>query len=202
MMKLYFKAGACSLAPHIVIHELGLPYEAVPVDLATKRTKAGDDFTAINPKGYVPAIALDDGTVLSECGAVLQYLADRKPAAGLAPANGTLERYQLQEWLAYISTELHKTFGALFNPAAPDFTKEAALKLFGRRVQYVEDRLAGRDYLMGAQFTAADAYLYTVLGWTKYFDVDLGQWPRVKAYHARVAARPAVIATHATEAAA
>ena len=201
-MKLYFKAGACSLAPHIVIHELGLPHEAIPVDLATKRTKAGADFTAINPKGYVPAIALDDGTVLSECGAVLQYLADRKPAAGLAPANGTLERYQLQEWLAYISTELHKTFGALFNPAATDATKEAALKLFARRVQYVEDRLAGRDYLMGSQFTAADAYLYTVLGWTKYFNVDLGQWPRVKAYHARIAARPAVIATHAAEAAA
>jgi len=201
-MKLYFKAGACSLAPHIVIHELGLPCEAVPVDLATKRTKAGADFTAINPKGYVPALELDDGTVLSEGGAVLQYLADRKPAAGLAPANGTLERYQLQEWLAYISTELHKTFGALFNPSAPDVTKEAALQLFGRRLQYVEDRLAGRDYLMGSQFTAADAYLYTVLGWTKYFNVDLGQWPRVKAYHARIAARPAVVATHAAEAAA
>jgi len=201
-VKLYYKAGACSLGPHIVIHELGLACETVPVDLATKLTKAGADFTAINPKGYVPALALDDGTVLSECGAVLQYLADLKPAAGLAPANGTLERYQLQEWLAYISTELHKTFGALFNPAAPDVTKEAALKLFARRVQYVEDHLAGRDYLMGAQFTAADAYLYTVLGWTKYFSVDLGQWPRVKAFHARVAARPAVVATHAAEAAA
>jgi len=198
-MKLYFTPGACSLASHIVLRELGLPFEAVQVDLMKKTTKSGEDFTAINPKGYVPALGLDEGGLLTEGVAILQYLADRRPEAKLAPAAGTMERYRLQEWLAFINSELHKSFGPLFNPSAPAETKEAAKKLIGRRFAYVEQQLAGREFLAGGTFTIADAYLYTVLGWTGFVGFDLTPYPNLKAFHGRVAARPAVQAAHAAE---
>jgi glutathione S-transferase len=199
-MKLYFSPGACSLASHIVLRELGLPFDLVQVDLMKKTTKAGADFTAINPKGYVPALELDaGGAVLTEGPAILQYLADLKPESTLAPANGTLERYRIQEWLAFINSEVHKSFGALFNPSASADAKEGAKKLLARRLAWVEKEIAGRDFLTGSTFTVADAYLYTVLGWSKFTGLDLQPYPNLLAFQARVAARPAVQAAHAAE---
>jgi len=198
-MKLYYSPGACSLASHIVLRELGLTFEAVAVDLRKKTTRAGADFNTINPKGYVPVLELDSGAILTEGPAILQYLADQRPAAGLAPANGTLERYRLQEWLAFINSEIHKPFGPLFDAGAPEAVKESSRERIARRLGYTERALAGRDYLLGSQFTVADAYLYTVLNWTAYTGIDLGQWPALKAYHARIAARPAVAAAQAAE---
>jgi glutathione S-transferase len=200
-MKLYFSPGACSFASHVVLRELGLPFEAVQVDLMKKTTKTGQDFSAINPKGYVPALALDDGAMLTEGPAILQYLADRKPDAKLAPANGTLDRYRLQEWLGFINSELHKSFSPLFNPSSSDDVKQGAKKLLARRFGYVEQQLAGREYLMGT-FTVADAYLYTVLTWTNFVGVDLSPFPNLQAFVARVSARPAVQAAQAAEQAA
>ena len=198
-MKLYFSPGACSLASHIVLRELGLPFDAVQVDLMKKTTKSGEDFAAINPKGYVPALALDEGGLLTEGVAILQYLADRRPEAKLAPAHGTMERYRLQEWLAFINSELHKQFSPLFNPSTPEQTKETARKAIARRLGYVEAQLDGRPFLTGEKFTVADAYLYTVLGWTKHVGVDLAPFPRVVAFRERVGARPAVQAAQAAE---
>jgi glutathione S-transferase len=198
-MKLYFSPGACSLASHIVLRELGLPFEAVQVDLMKKTTKSGQDFATINPKGYVPALELDDGALLTEGPAILQYLADRRPESKLAPANGTLERYRLQEWLAFINSELHKQFSPLFNPATPEQTKDSARKAIARRLGYVEGQLDGRAFLTGDTFTVADAYLYTVLGWTKHVGVDLAPFPNVVAFRERVDARPAVKAAQAAE---
>lgn len=201
-MKLYFSPGACSFASHVVLRELGLPFEAVQVDLMKKTTKAGADYSAINPKGYVPALALDDGALLTEGPAILQYLADRKPESKLAPANGTMERYRLQEWLGYINSELHKNFSPLFNPGASADAKDGAKKILTRRLGYVEQAIAGRDYLTGGTFTIADAYLYTVLTWTKFVGFDLAPFPNLQAYVARVGARPAVQAAQAAEQAA
>ncbi len=201
-MKLYFSPGACSLASHIVLRELGLPFDAVQVDLMKKTTKSGQDFWAINPKGYVPALELDDGSILTEGTAIMQYLADLKPAAKLAAANGTLERYRLQEWLGFINSELHKTFSPLFNPSSTEDVKDGAKKLIARRLGYVEKQLAGKEYLTGGAFTVADAYLFTVLGWSGYTGLDLSPFPTVQAYQARVAARPAVQAALAAEKAA
>lgn len=198
-MQLYFSPGACSLASHITLRELGLPFEAVKVDLMKKTTKAGGDFTAVNPKGYVPALVLDDGAVLTEGPAILQYLADRKPEARLAPPNGTLERYRLQEWLAFINSELHKSFSPLFNPSASPEVKEGARKLLARRLRYVEQQLEGREHLTGAAFTVADAYLYTVLGWAKHTGLDLEPFPNLRAFRERVGARPSVQAAQAAE---
>jgi len=198
-MKLYYSPGACSLASHITLRELGLPFQAVAVDLRKKTTQTGADFTTINPKGYVPALELDGGAILTENPAILQYLADQRPAAALAPATGTLERYRLLEWLGFINSEIHKGFGPLFDPSAPDAAKDAARQRIARRLAYTAQALEGRDYLLGAQFTVADAYLYTVLNWTGFSGIDLGQWPGLKAYHARIAARPAVQAAQAAE---
>jgi glutathione S-transferase len=198
-MKLYFSPGACSLASHIALRELGLPFEAVQVDLMKKTTKSGQDFATINPKGYVPALELDDGALLTEGPAILQYLADRRPESRLAPANGTLERYRLQEWLGFINSELHKQFSPLFNPATPEQAKDSARRAIARRLAYVEGQLDGRAFLLGDAFTVADAYLYTVLGWTKHVGVDLAPYPNVVAFRARVDARPAVQAAQAAE---
>jgi glutathione S-transferase len=198
-MKLYYSPGACSLATHITLRELGLPFEAEAVDLAKKTTSSGADFNAINPKGYVPALELDDGSILTEGTAILQYLADQKPAAGLAPANGTLERYRLQEWLGFINSEVHKSFGPLFDATAPAAVKDAARKRIAKRLGFVEKSLAGREYLMGDRFTVADAYLYTIAGWTGPHGIELAEWPALKAYQTRIAARPAVQAAHAAE---
>ena len=191
-MKLYYAPGSCALSPHIVLEEAGLAYTLDKVNLKTKQTASGDDFTALNPKGYVPALQLDDGTVLTEGPAIVQYLADLVPAKALAPANGTLPRYQLQSWLTFIGTELHKSFSPYFNPAATPEMKAQAGANLQRRLAYVNDQLAGRDFVMGDTFTVADAYLFTVLSWARFIQLDLSDWPAITAFQARVAARPAV----------
>ena len=191
-MKLFLKPGACSLSPHIVLEELGLPYQTETVDLKTKQTASGQDFLAINPKGYVPALQLDDGSLLTEGPAIVQYLADLAPEKQLAPANGSIARYQLQSWLTFIGTEVHKSFSPFFNPKAPQEWKDIARANLERRLAYVAQQLEGRDYLLGSEFTVADAYLFTVLNWSKFIKLDLGAWPLLLAYQARVAARPAV----------
>ena len=194
-MKLYFAPGACSLSPHIVLNELGLQADKVKVDLGAKTMQGGGDFRSVNPKGYVPALQLDDGSVLTEGPAIVQYLADLKPEARLAPANGSIERYRLQEWLNFISTEIHKQFSPLFNPQSLDSVKEQQKQRLQTRFDYVADALTGKDYLMGAQFTVADAYLYTVLSWAGFVGIDLARWPLLQAYMQRVSQRPAVAAT-------
>ncbi|MDI1350321.1 glutathione transferase GstA [Aquabacterium sp.] len=191
-MKLYLKPGACSLSPHIVLQELGLAHETETVDLAKKVTASGANYFDINPKGYVPALTLDDGTLLTEGPAIVQYLADLHPDAKLAPPNGSLARYQLQSWLTYIGTELHKNFTPFFNPAATAEMKAQAGAMLQRRFALVESELASKSYLMGEDFTVADAYLFTVTNWAKFIQFDLGAFPQLQAFQARVAARPAV----------
>lgn len=198
-MKLYLKPGACSLSPHIVLEEAGLTYETEVVDLQTKVTASGQDYWKINPKGYVPALRLDNGDVITEGPAIVQYLADQVPGKKLAPANGTIERYKLQAWLTFIGTEIHKTFSPFFNPATPAEWKAMCRANLERRFGYIAEQLAGQDYLMGADFSVADAYLFTVMGWAKYIELDLSQWPALAAYQARVAARPAVVAAMKAE---
>ncbi len=197
-MKLYYAPGACSLASHIVLRELGRPFQLVAVSLARKTTADGRDFLTVNPKGYVPALELDDGAILTEGPAILQYLADFEPARALAPPNGTLARYRLQEWLAFINSELHKSFGPLFEATAPDVLKERARATLVRRLGYVAGVLPG-PYLTGATFTVADAYLYTVLTWTAHVGPDLAAWPVLADYLARLAARPAIRDAQAAE---
>lgn len=191
-MKLYFSPGACSLSPRIVLNEAGIPFTAEQVDVRKKLTAGGADFRAINPKGYVPTLQLDDGKVLTEGAAIVQYIADLAPASGLAPAAGSFERYQVMEWLNFIAAEVHKGFTPLFMPGTSDEAKAAARTAIANRLNYIEQQMAGRDYLMGAQFTVADAYLFTVLGWCGYVGMSLDDWPTVKAYLARVGERPAV----------
>lgn len=191
-MKLYYSTGACSLSPHIVLREAGFPFDLERVNLASKKTAGGADYLAVNPKGYVPALALDNGEVLTEGPAIIQYLADKAPEKQLAPAAGSMERYRLIEWLNFISTELHKTFSPLFKPNAPEETKQASRDTISARLNIVEKQLQERDYLNGNQFSVADAYLFTVLNWARPMKFDLGQWPAVQAYMQRVAARPAV----------
>ena len=190
-MKLFLKPGSCSLASHIVLEEIGRPYDTETVDLAKKLTASGADFWAINPKGYVPALLLDDGDLLTEGPAILQYLADLAPELQLAPANGSKARYQLQSWLTFIGTEVHKNFSPFFNPAATPEMKDLARANLQRRLGYVNDQLAGRDFLMGDTFSVADAYLFTVVGWAKFVQLDLSAWPHLIAFQGRGAARPA-----------
>lgn len=191
-MKLYYSPAACSLSPHIVATEAGIPIELEKVDLASHKTESGQDFTSINPKGYVPALRLDDGSVLTEGPAIVQYLADQKPASGLAPAAGTIDRYRVQEWLTFIGTELHKSFGTLFNKAAGDDAKQLAKGNIGKRLGYLNDQLANRQFLIGSNFTVADAYTFTIVNWTNFVGIDLKPYPNVVAYMARVGARPKV----------
>ncbi len=191
-MKLYFSPGACSLSPHIVLREGGLAFTMERVDLATGKTETGADYRTVNPNGYVPALALDDGRVLTEGPAIVQYLADRVPEKRLAPPAGTFERYRLMQWLNFISTELHKAFGVLFNPQTPDAWKDIVRSQLASRLDYTSGQLAGKSYLMGEDFTVADAYLFTVLGWGKYVGLELLPWPPLTAYLERTAARPAV----------
>jgi glutathione S-transferase len=191
-MKLYYMPGACSLAPHIALREAGLPFDLEKVDGATKKTAGGEDYLAVNPKGAVPAIKLDNGQVLTEGAAIQQYIADQAPGKKLAPAAGTLERYRLQEQLNYIASEVHKGIGQLFNKAMPDDFKETVKKgLAAKQFPFLEKALAGKDYLMG-DFTVADGYLFTVLNWTKLHNIDLSAFPNITAFMKRVAARPAV----------
>jgi len=194
-MKLYISPGACSLSPHIVVSEAGINVELEKVNLAEHKTASGQDYMTINPKGYVPALRLDDGSVLTEGPAIVQYLADQKPGSGLIPPAGAIDRYRVQEWLNFIGTELHKNFGALFNKATPDATKETAKANITRRLAYLNDRLAGKQYLMGSNFTVADAYAFTIVNWTNFVGIDLKPYPNLAAYMARVAARPKVLET-------
>lgn len=191
-MKLYYYPGACSLAPHIVLREAGFKFDLDKVDLASQKTAGGEDFLAVNPKGYVPALRLDDGQVLTEVGVIIQYLADRKPEAGLAPRAGTMQRYRLMEWINFISAEIHKTFGPLWNPKTPDVTRENQIALLGKRFDYVTGQLKNKQYLSGDQFTVADAYLYTVANWTSFHKIDIAPWPVLQSFMTRVAARPQV----------
>ena len=190
-MKLYYYPGACSLAPHIVAREAGIALTLEKVDLANRTTETGANYAAINPKGYVPALALDDGSVLTEGPAIAQYLADLAPAAGLLPGVGDVERYRVVGWLNYISTELHKNFSPLFNPAASADLHAHARKMLALRLAHVAEHLQGREFL-GTGFSIADASLFTVLGWTDMVKVSLNELPVLQAYRGRIAARPAV----------
>jgi glutathione S-transferase len=191
MITLYYSPGACSLSPHIALCEAGLPFELRRVDLAAKKTDDGKDFLAVNADGYVPVLQLDDGQMLTEGPAIVQYIADRAPDKRLAPANGTLARYRLQSALNFISTELHKSFSPLFNKAASVDAKETARATLTARLGHLHDRLTG-DFLVDDQFTVADGYLFTVLSWSPHVKFDLAAWPKLLAYQARIAARPAV----------
>ena len=191
-MKLYYSPGACSLASHIALLEAGIPFAADRVDMRTRQTSDGRDFSTVNPNGYVPALEIDNGEVLSEGQAILQYLADLKPSAQLAPPAGTMPRYRLIEWLSFISSELHKGFGPLLRPGGAEDAKAAAREKLGLRLSYVARHLASRQYLVGEHFTVADAYLYTVLTWTRIAGIELSSWPVLAAYRERVAKRPAV----------
>ena len=200
-MKLYFSPAACSFSPHVALREAGLDFELVKVDLKTGKIVAnGSDFSRVNPKGYVPVLELDDGSVLTEGPAIVQYIADLKPASGLAPQAGTFERYRLQEWLGFINSEIHKGFSPLFNPATPEETKAAARAALANRLTYLAGHLNRNDYLLGKQFTVADGYLYTVLNWGQWVGVDISQWPSLADFVERVASRPSVSAARAAEA--
>ncbi len=198
-MKLYYSPGACSLSPHIVLHEAGLPYEPVLASTKTHQLADGTDFYTINPLGYVPVLELDDGTRLREGPAIVQYLADQAPHKNLAPAHGTLGRYRLQEWLTFIGTEIHKTFSPLFVPGTPEDYKPQVKQRLLARLQWVDSELAGKPYLMGEQFSVADAYLFTVTNWGQYVGLDISQLKNLVAYRERIAARPAVQAAMKAE---
>lgn len=201
-MKLYFAPGACSLSPHIALTELGLPFDIEKVDLQAKTTKSGKDYRTVNPKGSVPALQLDNGEVLTEGPAIVQYIADQKPETKLAPPAGTLERYRLQEWLNFISSELHKAFSPLFKPDTPEATKTSQVAAIRTKLDHVAEALGSKPYLMGDVFSVADGYLFTILGWSKVGGIDIGDWTAIKAYYDRIAARPAVQAARAAEKAA
>lgn len=190
-MKLYYSPGACSLAPHIALAEAGQQYKLARVDLAKHTLEDGSDYYKVNPKGYVPLLEFDDGTRLTEVAVLLQYIADRQPGT-LAPAFGANNRYQLMEWLNFIATEIHKGFGPLWDAAAPEVTKESAKAKLGKRFAIVEEPLSKHAYLTGESFTIADAYLFTIVNWAGMLKVDLAPWPSLKAFMARVAARPKV----------
>ena len=191
-MKLYYSPGACSLASHIALREAGLPFEAVKVEGRGQKTAGGEDYSKVTAKGYVPALRLDDGSVLTEGTAILPYVADQNPGSGLAPTAGSMARYRLHEWLGYINSELHAKFGPFFIPGTTDEQKAAAKTNLGRRFDFAQAELGNKPFLMGDTFTVADAYLFTVLGWCAFVGIDLGQWPGLKAYHVRIAGRPAV----------
>lgn len=191
-MKLFFAPGACSLSPHIALREAGLPADYERVDLRTKKTASGTDYLTINPKGQVPALQLDNGALLTEGPAVVQYIADQAPGARLAPAAGTLDRYRLMELLNFISTEIHKGFSPLFKPDTPEAYKDIAKNNLAVRFDTVGRLLDGKQYLMGDTFSVADGYLFTVLNWAPRVGIDLARWPAITDYHQRVAARPAV----------
>jgi glutathione S-transferase len=191
-MKLYYAPGTCALASHILAREAGLPLDLVKVDLATHKTETGDDYTAINSKGYVPALRLDDGELLTESVVLLQYLGDLAPACGLMPPAGTMARYRQQEWLCFISSELHKLYGPLWNPTIPEAIKDGARGRLANRFTWLDARLADQPYLMGEAFTAADCYAFVVLAWADYHKLDMTPYANLAAYQARIGARPAV----------
>jgi len=198
-VKLYYAPFACSLSPHIALREAGLTFELSRVDLRSGKTRDGEDFSALNPKGYVPVLRLDDGQLLSEGPAIVQYIADLRPEAGLAPAPSSFERYRLQEWLNFISTEIHKQFSPMFAPNLPDAAREQGITKIKRRLAYVEAELEGRSFLLGERFSVADIYLFVVLRWTRTMRIDISEFTRLGAYLARIAERPAVAAAIAYE---
>ena len=191
-MKLYFSPGACSLSPHIVLREAGLAFDLEQVDVRAKKTAAGGDFFQVNPKGQVPTLLLDDGDILTEGPAIVQYIADKAPASKLAPAPGTKERYHLAEWLNFITSELHKNFSPLYRPTTPEDYKPIARENLAGRFSYVDKKLAGLSFLLGDTFTVADAYLFVMTNWAKSLNVDLTAWSNVGAFRERVLARPKV----------
>jgi glutathione S-transferase len=191
-MKLYYTPGACSLSPHIALLEAGLPYDLVKVDLRAKKLENGDDFLKVNPKGQVPVLALDSGELVTEGPVIIQMIADKAVAKNLAPARDSSERYKLLEWLNFITTELHKNFGPMFSPVLADEAKAFFKDRVMGKFKYVESQLAGREYLMGSQFTVADGYLFTMLAWADRLKFDLSEMPNLMAYKARVGARPKV----------
>jgi len=192
-MKLYYSPGACSMSPHIVLREAGLSFDLEQVDVRAKKLKnGGGDFFQINPKGQVPVLALDDGDVLTEGPAIVQYVADKVPAAKLIPPAGSKERYHAQEWLNFITSDLHKNFTPLFRPDTPDDYKPIAKQTISNRFGFVDKQLANRQYLMGDTFTVPDAYLFVMLNWAKFQQIDVAQWPNLSKYMERVAARPKV----------
>ena len=198
-MKLYYSPGACSLAPHIVLFEAGYTFDTEKVDIPNKKTASGADYWQINPKGYVPALQLDDGEVLTEVSTILQYLADQKPASGLAPAAGTMPRYRLMEWLNFIATEVHKSVGGLFNPQMTPEMKEVQKAYITRRFNALDKMMAGKQYLTGDSFSVADAYLFNVLRWCGFHKIDLATWSNIQAFFARAGARPQVQAAMRAE---
>jgi glutathione S-transferase len=198
-MKLYYSPGACSLSPHIVLRETNTPVTLVKTDIRAKKTEDGRNFLEVNPRGYVPALELDDGTVLTEGPAIVQYVADKAGATSLAPACGTMERYRLQEWLNFVSTELHKGFSPLFNPAMPDAGKVVVKERLMQRIAALDTHLEGKDYIMGKNFTLPDAYAFTVLGWTVPTKIDLTPYKNIVAYRERIMKRPAVQAAMKAE---
>ncbi|HET7842865.1 MAG TPA: glutathione transferase GstA [Xanthomonadales bacterium] len=200
-MKLYYSPGVCSQAPHILLRETGLPHTLVRVDTKAGRTDDGADYLAMNPNGYVPALEIEPGVVLTEGPAIMQYIADRAPASNLVPPNGTLARYRQQSWLNFVTSELHKGFSPLFDPATPEEYRRIAIAKLGKRFDVVEQQLAKSPYLDGETFSAADAYLFVVSGWSGYVGIDLAQWPHLAAWRRRVGQRPSVKAAMAAEAA-
>ena len=191
-MKLFFAPGTCSLASHIILHEAGLPFDLVRVDLASGKTELGEDFRAINPKGYVPALLMDDGQLLTENQVILQYVADQAQARRLVPEFGSLARYRMMEWLAFISTEIHRGFGPLWNQQLPEVVHRLARERLASRFDFVDQALSTQEWLGGDNFSIADAYLFTVLSWTAYHHIDLSAWPNLLAFQQRVSERSAV----------
>jgi len=191
-MKLYYAPGACSLSPHIVAREAGIPIQLQKVNTKDKSMEGGGDFWQVNPRGYVPVLELDNGERLTEGPAIVQYLADQKPDSGLAPKAGSLERYRLQEWLNFLTSEVHKQFSPLFKPNTPEDYKPIAKQNIATRFDWLDKQLAGKDYLTGKQFTVADAYLFVLTNWTKPTQIDLAKWPNIQAFNKRVAARAKV----------
>ncbi len=191
-MKLYYSSGACSLAPHIVAREAGLALDIERVDLKNRTTESGQSFAAINPKGYVPALGLPNGEVLTEVSALVQYLAEQKPESRLMPQVGSPERYRALEWLGFISTEIHKGFGPLWNPSTTPEARDAAIANLSKKFDFLEKQLGDGSYLTGQAFTIADAYVFAVLSWTGHHKVPFDRWPKLQEYMGRVAQRPAV----------
>ncbi|HEX2581744.1 MAG TPA: glutathione transferase GstA [Dongiaceae bacterium] len=192
MPTLVYAPGACSLSPHIVARELGMNIKLEKLDFATGKTETGNEIGKISPKGQVPILALDNGEKLTEGPVIVQYLADQKPEAGLLPKNG-MERYRVQEWLNYITSELHKSFSPLFNPKFPEDAKKVVLENLKKKFTFLNERLAGKQYLMGDQFTVADAYCFTVINWVNFLNIDISAYPNLVAYQQRVAQRPRVM---------
>jgi len=191
-MKLYYSPGACSLSPHIALLEAGLPHDLVKVDLRAKKLENGDDYLKVNPKGQVPALALDSGELITEGPVIVQMIADQATGKNLAPAHGSSERYKLLEWLNFITAELHKNFGPMFSPVLADEAKAFFKDRVMAKFKYIDSQMAGRDYLMGSHFTVADGYLFTMLSWAERMKFDLSAMPNLLAYKGRVAARPKV----------